>query len=38
MQLSVRWDFLQTLGIACVLPSSSLALILSDPARTVLGR
>ena len=38
VHLSLRSDFPQALGIACVLPSCTLALILSDPARTVLGR
>ena len=37
-RLSLRSDFPQALGIACVLPSCTLALILSDPARAVLGR
>jgi len=35
--LSLRSDFPQAFGIACVLPSHCLALILSDPARAVLG-
>ena len=36
--LSLRCDFPQAFGIACVLPSYSFALILSDPARAALGR
>ena len=36
--LSLRSDFPQAFGIACVLPSHCLALILSDPARAVLVR
>ena len=37
-RLSLRCDFPQAFGIACVLPSYSFALILSDPARAALGR
>ena len=36
--LSLCCNFPQAFGIACVLPSYSFALILSDPARAVLGR
>ena len=36
--LSLRCDFPQAFGIACVLPSYSFALILSYPARVALGR
>jgi len=38
VRLSLRSDFPQAFGIACVLPSHCLALILSDPARAVLVR
>ena len=38
VRLSLRCDFPQAFGIACVLPSYSFALILSDPARAALGR
>ena len=36
-RLSLRCDFPQAFGIACVLPSYSFSLILSDPARAALG-
>ena len=35
--LSLRCDFPQAFGVACVLPSYSFALILSDPAVRRLG-
>ena len=38
VRLSLRCDFPQAFGIACVLPSYSFALILSDPASAALGR
>ena len=38
VRLSLRCDFPQAFGIACVLPSYSFALILSDPAHAALGR
>ena len=37
-RLSLRCDFPQAFGIACVLPSYSFTLILSDPASAALGR
>ena len=38
VRLSLRCDFPQAFGIACVLPSYSFDLILSDPAHVALGR